>query len=210
MSVVLLLLRETRKQVPLGAPFGVRWRGSARIAVAGVSHQLSVAARIDHKGRRREQLLLDGVRVDRTVLLRLTCAETECPQARAVRAQWDAFHRRTPRPRAQPLQARPLIEEHALVVGHQQCTARPARFPCFTHCPNRAHPALLIDKTGYDLFEHGVCVGGGLVKSGDGAHPRLPTLEAAKAFVLARQLEAMATLDRAPAAPARCSRRPPR
>ena len=182
--------------MPIGAPFGVRWRGVAAVTVAGAAHQVSVAARIDHKGRRREQCLLDGVRVERSVLLRLTCAEIECPQAKFVRAQWDAFHRRAPRAKAQPLQARPLIEEHALVVGHHQCTARPARFTCFTHCPNRAHPALLIEKTGYDLFEQGVYVGGGLVKSRDGAHPRLPTLEAAKAFVLARQLEAMAALGR--------------
>jgi len=34
------------------------------------------------------------------------------------------------------------------------------------------------------------------VRRGDSAHPRLPTLEAAKAFVLARQLEAMAMLGR--------------
>ncbi|HEU5295513.1 MAG TPA: hypothetical protein VFU71_12060 [Burkholderiaceae bacterium] len=196
MSVVLQLIREARHQVPIGAPFGVRWRGSAQVALAGMSHQVMVTARIDHKGRRREQLLLDGVRVDRSVLLRLTCTETECPQARFVRAQWDAFHRRTPRHRTSPLQARPLIEEFALVVGAQQCTARPARFTCFTHCPNRAHPALLIEKTGYDLFEDGVYVGGGLLKSRDGARPRLPTLEAAKAFVLARQLEAMAMLGR--------------
>ena len=200
MSAVLQLVREARQQVPLGAPFGVRWRGVVDVAVAATTHQVIVAARIDHKGRRREQFLLDGVRVDKSVLLRLTCAETECPQVTFVRAQWDAFHRRTRRQKTQLLQVRPLIDEHPLVVGNQQCTARPARFTCFTHCPNRAHPALLIEKTGYDLFEHGVYVGGGLVKSGDGARPRLPTLEAAKAFVLLRQLEARATLDRIRAA----------
>jgi len=196
LSVVLQLIREARRQVPLGAAIGVRWRGSAQLAVAGVSHEVIAVARIDHKGRRREQFLLDGVRVDRCVLLRLTCTETECPQARLVRAQWDAFHRRSPRQRPQPMQARPLMEESPLVVGAHHCTARPARFTCFTHCPNRAHPALLIEKTGYDLFEDGVYVGGGLLKSDDGARPRLPTLEAAKAFVLARQLEAMAALGR--------------
>lgn len=196
MSVVLQLIREAKQKVPLGAAFGVRWRGVAQVVLPGVSHQVSVAARIDHKRRRREQFTLDGVRVDRSVLLRLTCAETECPQAKAVRAQWDAFRRRPPRPRLPPPQARPLIEEFALLVGGHQCSARPARFTCFTHCPNRAHPALLIEKTGYDLFEDGVYVGGGLQQCGDGARPRLPSLEAAQAFVLARQLEAQATLSR--------------
>ena len=182
--------------MPIGAAFGVRWRGSARVVVAGVVHEACVAARIDHKKRRREQFWLDGVRVDRSVLLRLTCAEAECPHAKGVRAQWDAFHRRAPGPKTQPMQARPLIEEVALRVGHQECLARPARFNCFTQCPNRAHPALLIEKTGFDLFEQGVCVGGGLVRSADGVRPRLPTLDAAKAFVLARHLEAMVTLSR--------------
>jgi hypothetical protein len=196
LSAVLQLLREARQKVPIGAAFGVRWHGSARVVVAGAAHEARVAARIDHKKRRREQFWLDGVRVDRSVLLRLTCAEAECPQAKGVRAQWEAFHRRAPRARPQPLQARPLIEEVALRVGHQECLARPARFNCFTHCPNRAHPALLIEKTGYDLFEQGVCVGGGLMRSADGVRPRLPTLEAATAFVLARHLEAMATVRR--------------
>jgi len=195
-STVLQLIREARQAVPPGAPFGTRWHGESQVKAGDVSHRVSVTARIDHKRRRREQYLLDGTRVDRSVLLRLTCAETECPQATLVRAQWNAFHRRVPRQKAQPLLVRPLMEELPLTVGGQRCTARPARFNCFTHCPNRAHPALTIEKTGYDLFEHGVCVGGGLVRRGDSAHPRLPTLEAAKAFVLARQLEAMAMLGR--------------
>ena len=203
MSAVLQLIREARRAVPIGAPFGTRWRGESQVKVRDTSHRVTVMARIDHKRRRREQYLLDGTRVDRSVLLRLTCAETECPQAKLVRAQWNAFHRRAPRRQPQPLRARPLIEELSLVVGGQQCAARPARFNCFTHCPNRAHPALMIEKTGYDLFEHGVCVGGGLIRHGDTVHPRLPTLDAAKAFVLARQLEARATLDRLRAGGAR-------
>jgi hypothetical protein len=60
----------------------------------------------------------------------------------------------------------------------------------------------MIEKTGYDLFEHGVCVGGGLMRSGDSARPRLPTLAAAHAFVLARHLEALAMLGRVRAGPA--------
>ena len=209
MSVVLQLMRDARQRVPLGAPLGVRWRGIAQVTIGAVVHQVSVTARIDHKRRRREQLLLDGIRVERAVLLRLTCPETECPHAKSVRAQWDAFHRRTPRARPQPWQAQPLIEELPLSIGHQHCTARPARFSCFTHCPNRAHPALVIQKTGYDLFEHGVCVGGGLVRSGDSARPRLPTLEAARAFVLARYLEALAMLSRMRAGPASDERAAP-
>jgi hypothetical protein len=192
---VLQLLREIQQKVPVGAVFGTRHQVSARADIPGASHQLVVAARIDHKGRRREQFLCDGVRVDKAVLLRLTCPETECPQAQAVRLQWDRFHRRVPPKQSpQPAQARPLIEEHRLVVGAMHCTARPARFRCYTRCPNRAHPSLVIDKTGFDLFEHGVCIAGGLADFDGLARPRLPTLKAAQAFVLARQLEAVAML----------------
>lgn len=195
---VLQLIAEVRRKVPVGAVFGTRWKASAQVELPGAWHEVTVAARIDPKGRRREQFLCDGVRVDKPVLLRLTCPETECPHAQAVRQQWDRFHRRNPaKPAVQPLSVQPLIEEHALAVGPQHCIARPARFRCYTRCPNRAHPALVIDKLGYDLFEQGTCVGGGLVESDGVRRPRLPTLQAAEAFVLARHLEALAAVGAA-------------
>ena len=193
---ILQLIREIRQRVPIGAVFGTRWRLTARVDVTGATHQLTVAARIDHKGRRREQFLCDGVRVEKPMLLRLTCPETECPHARAVRQQWDQFHRRAPaRHAVLPPQARPLIEEHELVVNDQRYTARPARFSCYTPCPNRAHPSMVIEKTGYDLFAHDTCVGGGLVDRDGVARPRLPTLQAAEAFVRSGHVQALAVLE---------------
>lgn len=195
---VLQLIREIRQKVPVDAAFGTRWQLTARVDVTGASHQLTVAARIDHKGRRREQFLCDGVRVEKPMLLRLTCAETECPHARAVRQQWDQYHRRAPARRAVQLQPLPLplIEEYELVVNDQPYTARPARFSCYTPCPNRAHPSMVIEKTGYDLFAHDTCVAGGLVDCDGVKRPRLPTLQAAEAFVRSGHQQALMLLTR--------------
>ena len=88
------LVEEVRRQVPLEAPFGTRWKGTSVITTPESAHHVAAAARIDAQGRRREQFWCDGLRVDLAVLLRLTCTERECPHAKQVRAQWIAFHRR--------------------------------------------------------------------------------------------------------------------
>ena len=193
---VLQLLREIRQRVPIGAALGTRWRVTARIEVANASHELTLVARIDHKGRRREQFLCDGVRVEKPVLLRLTCPETECPHARAVRLQWDQYHQRVPAKSAPQPQTRPLIEESEFVVHGQPYTARPARFSCHTPCPNRAHPSMVIEKTGYDVFALDTCVGGGLADNDGVKRPRLPSVQAAEAFVRSGHLLALLLINR--------------
>jgi hypothetical protein len=195
---VLQLLDEVQNQVPEGAPFGTRGKATSALALPDGVHRVAVAARIDPQGRRREQFWCDDVRVEKAVLLRLTCPERECPHAVQVRAQWTAFHGRD---RASALPGspltRPLMVEAAVTVGRQRFTARPARFPCFTPCPNRAHPPLTIEKLGFDLFGDGICLGGGVTESQGVRRPRIPTLRAAEAYVLARQLETMATVGAA-------------
>jgi hypothetical protein len=195
---VLDLDEEAHRRVPATAPFGTRWKGTSQVTTPHGAHTVAVAARIDARGHRREQFWCDEVRVERGVLLRLTCKETECPHAIEVRAQWLAFHRRAPAraPRAS-MSPQPLTADIPVTVGRHHIVARPARFPCFTHCPNDAHPPLNIDKSGFDLFEEGVCVGGGVTVLGGVLRPRLPTVRAAEAFVLARHLEALATLGKA-------------
>lgn len=192
------LLDELRRQVPLGASFGTRWKGVSEVRTAQGAHQVAMAARIDAKGQRREQFWCDGVRVELPVLLRLTCPEGECPQARQVRAQWVRFHRpgaAADRPR--PPSPQPLAAEVAVTVGQQCFTARAARFPCFTPCPHRAHPPLTIDKTGFDLFDDSICLGGGVTESRGVRRPRIPSVRAAEAYVLARYLETLAALGQA-------------
>jgi hypothetical protein len=194
--VVLALIDEVERKVPPGAPFGTRWKAVAQVDGPEGPMRVEVAARIDDKGRRREQYFCEGVRLDRHVLLRLTCPERECPQACAVRAQWAEFRQgaRTGARAQSPARPVPLVEEVAVVVGHHRCTARSARFQCYTPCPHGAHAPMMMDKTGYDLFEDGTCLGGGVVEVGGVRRPRLPNVRAAEAFVLARHLEAIAAL----------------
>jgi hypothetical protein len=195
---LLQLIEEADDRVPASAPPGTRWRATSEVATPLGQHTVAVAADIDIDGHRREQFWCDDVPVERHVLLRLTCKEAECPQVIAVRAQWLACHGPTPVdtqvPRPCP---RPLMKEVAVVVGHQHFVARPGRFPCFTPCPHGAHPPLRIDKSGFDLFEDGACLGGGVAKVGGVLQPRIPTVRAAEAFVLGRHLEALAALAKA-------------
>lgn len=192
------LIDEVQRRVPAAAPFGTRWKAQVTVNLPHGDHTVSVAARIDPNGRRREQFSCDGVRVERQVLLRLTCPETECPHAMQVRAQWQTFHRvgAAPTRRERP-SPQPLMQELSVVDGQSRFVARPARFPCFTPCPHQAHLSLMIDKTGFDLFDEGACLGGGVAQANGLMRPRLPTLRAAEAYVLARRLESQAVLGAA-------------
>lgn len=195
------LIAQVELHVPENAPFGARHRAQGQVATCGATHTVAVAARIDREGRRHEQYFCDGTRVPRPVLLRLTCAESECPQARAVRDQWRAFHGRadsvrSPRRAAHP-EAPSRLEEVELVVAGHRCIARSARFRSFSQCPNRAHPPMWFEKTGFDLFEDTTCVGGGVVTSDGTCTPRLPSIAAAEAYLFARHIEARAVLDAA-------------
>jgi hypothetical protein len=192
---LLQLIDHVHRSVPAAAPPGARAKAATTLCTAHGDYIVTVAVRIDAQGRRREQLWCDGVRLERPALLRLTCPETECPQAIQVRAQWLAHRQGGPaKSRSDDPCARPLMAEVPVAVASQHLVARPARFPCFTPCPHGAHPPLTIDKSGFDLFEHGACLGGGVATVDGVRRPRLPTLSAAEAFVLARHLEALATI----------------
>lgn len=198
MTTVTDLLDEMDRQVPQTAAVGTCWQGQARVRVGPASHQLVVAARIDARGRRRAQYAVDGTRVERAVLLKLTCPEAACPQNQAVRAHWATFRGQVPgRPAARRLQAEPLMQEVPVVVGRHHCVARPQRFACLTPCPHHAHPPMVVDRTGFDLFEQGQYLGGGLTEHGGVCRPRLPSLAAAEAYVLARHLEALVAVETA-------------
>jgi hypothetical protein len=192
------LVDEIRRQVPVGAPVGTRCKASSLVTTPLGAHSVAAAARIDAQGRRREQFWCDGARVELPVLLRLTCSEGECPHAVQVRAQWLAHQQRGPaRTAFETPHPRPLIAEVDVTVGQHRFIARPARFPCFTPCPNGAHPPMTIDKTGFDLFDESTCLGGGSVETHGVRQPRIPTLRAAEAFVLARHLETLAAVTAA-------------
>jgi hypothetical protein len=192
------MLDEVRSRVPQGAPFGTRWKATSVITMPQGVHHVAAAARIDAKGRRREQFWCDDVRVEQGVLLRLTCTEGECPHATQVRAQWAAFHRRDEAvAKSGPVLPRHLMAEVVVTFGRQRFTARPARFPCFTPCPNGAHPPITIEKSGFDLFDDSGCLGGGVTECLGVRRPRIPTVRAAEAYVLARHLESLAAVGAA-------------
>jgi hypothetical protein len=196
------LIAEVERRVPEGAPIGTRHRASSRITTSRGCHEVAVDVRIDRKGRRREQYFCDGARVPGHVLLRLTCAEAECAHARMVRSQWDAFQGRPAAAPGRPAgrqPAEPLMREVPLSVAGHDCVARPATFRCFTRCPNHAHPPMWVEKSGYDLFENGTCLGGGIVHSAGTDRPRISNIMEAEAYLLARHLEAWAAVDAAAA-----------
>ena len=62
-------------------------------------------------------------------------------------------------------------------------------------CPHQAHPPTIIEKTGFDLFDEGACLGGGVAHANGLMRPRIPTLRAAEACALARRLESQAVLS---------------
>ncbi len=192
------LLDEVRHHVPLDASVGTRWKVKSVVTTLEGTHHIAAAARIDVRGGRREQFWCDDLRVELGVLLRLTCAERECPHVRQVGAQWAAFHRRDgAATRPGPPLPRPLVAEVAVTVGRQRFTARPARFPCFTPCPNAAHPPVTIEKSGFDLFDDSSCLDGGVTESNGVRCPRFPTVGAAEAYLLARHLETLAVVGAA-------------
>jgi hypothetical protein len=197
-------LDELAARVAEGAPVGTRHRIETTLGRGADARRIAAEALVDRRGQRRERFWCDGVRLQRHELLRLTCPETACPQAQALRAQWQDFlcrraGRAPPAARAVAAPtAQPLMQEQPLDVAGHACTARPALFRCYTPCPQGAHPPLWLDQPGWDLFEGGVCIGGGLVEvghlAGDPARPllrpRFPSLDAAREWLEARSREA--------------------
>lgn len=193
------LIAQAEDAVPADAVPGTRHRAQGAVTTDRGRFVVEVVVRVDRLGRRREQHFCDGTRLSRPALLRLTCAESACPQAQAVQAQWAAFHRRTAAPGPAPSrpaapQPQPLLTDIDVEAAGHRCIARPARFSCYTACPNDAHPPMRLEHTGFDLFEDGRCIGGGLAGPASRRRPRLPTLAAVEAYLLARRLEALAQL----------------
>lgn len=159
------------------------------VAVMHVNgNRLEVLGRVELNGKVRFGYSYCGTRMERQTLLKLVCPETACPCRTRIEAQW-ATHRGIilPSPRrseASPF-APPLLEEVELRVNGRCCQARSAQFRCLTPCPHSTHSAIHMTKTGWDLFEAGRYVAGGLIENPETKTlaPLLPTLEAAKAWL---------------------------
>ena len=158
------------------------------VAVMHVNgNRLEVLGRIGPSGGIRLGYSYCGVRMERKTLLTLVCPEQSCPCRVASLAKWRQHQAiaipTAPPPRFQPV-ARPLFEEVEIRANGRSCQARPASFRCLTPCPHSVHAAIPMQKTGWDLFEAGRCIAGGVLKNPETglSAPLLPTLEAAQSW----------------------------
>lgn len=181
------LEHEAAATLPTGAARGTEALASAWAEGALVEVRCRVAA----DGARRFAYRFGGVRLERAVLQHLLCPEAACAQARAVRERWAAFRGEAPpapvHP-AQPLRVADLVQAVRVHAAGRVVEARPARFECLTPCPTGAHPPQPLQKTGWDIFEGGRCLAGGLqrdTRSG-GQRPRFEQVAEVAAWLRQR------------------------
>jgi hypothetical protein len=149
--------------------------------------RLEVLGRIGAGGAIRLGYSYCGVRMERKTLLTLVCPEQSCPCRVASLAKWRQHQGivipAAPSPRFQPM-ARPLFEEVEIRANGRSCQARPASFQCLTPCPHAAHAAIPMQKAGWDLFEAGRYIAGGVLRDPETglSAPLLPTLDIAQTW----------------------------
>jgi hypothetical protein len=192
------LIQRIEAAVPPGAVPGTRHCVEGTVDTGAQAHVVSIAMRIDPAGRRRETWLCDGIRVEPSLLKRLTCAQHDCPQAGHARRDWQNFQRRR---LGLPVSLEPVGGRRAfnrdrrvdwqmvsLEGGALKLQARTSLFPGYLACPNQAHPPARRDLPGYDVFEGSeFVVGGGRQVLRDGRveemGPRLRSLEQVQALL---------------------------
>lgn len=150
--------------------------------------RVEVFARLSHSGAVRLGYSYCGVRMERKPLLMLLCPETACPCHTAIHEKWrDHQGETSPARSAAPNEwtVRPLFEEVVLSAGSRSCVARPASFKCLTPCPLGAHSPRPMEKAGWDLFEGGTYIAGGVMPNAlnEALVPMLPTIDAARAWL---------------------------
>jgi hypothetical protein len=183
-------------RLPMDAPIGA----SVNAAATAGGHRIEVVLRVDRHGNRVYTYMCDGARMARLTLAMLLCPETACPRGQQVKSRWREFTGQpSPRTRHQPqtLQVRPLIEEVVVESAGHRCTARPASFECLTPCPVGAHGPELMRKAGWDLFEDGVWIAGGLQKEPRSgyAEPTFATPADAAGWLSDQQVKAYGVLE---------------
>jgi hypothetical protein len=186
-----------RGRLPLDARVGARVRAAEVLD----GHEVEVIYRIDRKGQRVINHFCDGARMSRATLSMLLCPEAACPEAKAVRQHWHSFIGKPERhlpARVMPLRPAALMVEIPIDGAGHHCVARPASFECLTPCPMGAHTPQVLHKTGWDLFEDGVWVAGGLcVDNHEGAsRPRFQSPADAQQWLASHQARTLALFDR--------------
>lgn len=181
------LEHEAAAMLPAGAARGTEARASAWAEGALVEVRCRVAA----DGGCRHAYRFGGVRLERATLQHLLCPESACDQARAVRERWAAFRGETPppaRPGAAALRRADLLQAVRVHAAGRVVEARPARFECLTPCPTGAHAPRRLPKAGWDVFEGGRCLAGGLQRDSrsGGQRPRFEQVAEVAAWLRQR------------------------
>jgi hypothetical protein len=151
-------------------------------AVAALNGSLvEVFARRTHRGTVAFGYGYCGVRLERRALLLLICPETACPKAEVARELWrQRLGQKPPQPTraaSRRLEVASLFVEVPVEAGNRACVARPASFVCLTPCPVGAHAPAPLKKAGWDLFEGGRFIAGGL-NNDVPARPVFPSITA--------------------------------
>ena len=173
-------------------------RGGRRLTVTCLhdGNLVEVMARRRKDGGTVLAYSYEGARLERATLLALICPHHGCEESRSTKQRWKA---RT-RPVAHPMERRPprlgpnlqvneparLAEEWTFLARDSVYIARPASFAVPVVCPAGAHKPYGSKLSGWDVFESGRNIAGGLVADPLlGATPVFPTL-CAVAHELAR------------------------
>lgn len=178
------LEQEAAAQLPAAAPMG------AMVAVRGQheGREIEVRFRVNRRGDRVYGYSYGGARMARSTLLLLTCPEAACQASREARQRWLEFIGEGERPRravVSSLAPVPLIDEVPIRIRERSFVARPASFESVTTCPRGAHEARAMRRQGWDLFEGGRCIAGGVVmdERAQGLVPKFPRLADAAAWL---------------------------
>jgi hypothetical protein len=192
---------ELEARVRAALPPDARAGANVRAAEMLGTHEVEVIRRVARNGLPVTDYYCDGARMERGTLLRLLCPESACPLARAVQQRWRSFRglpeRVSPR-RAVPLRPAALMTEIPVEGAGHRCVARPASFECLTPCPMGAHEPQPMHKSGWDLFEDGIWLAGGLcIENGTGtARPRFESPAQAQQWLAAQEVNSLVLLAR--------------
>jgi hypothetical protein len=192
---------ELEARVRAVLPPDARTGASVRAAEVLGTHEVEVIQRVDRNGLHVTDYYCDGARMERGTLLRLLCHENACPLAKSVQQRWRSFRglpeRASPR-RVVPLRPAALMVEIPVEAAGHRCIARPGIFECLTPCPMGAHDPQPMHKSGWDLFEDGIWLAGGLcIENRTGtARPRFESPAQAQQWLAAQETNSQTLLAR--------------
>lgn len=167
--------------------------GSASLSVNGKDVQVRV--RRLRSGKVIYGYSYDGVRMERSSLLQLLSTDNDCPQCKQTQSHWRSLHgepiKVTEHKKKVSYSFKPLFEEVALAGQGRKYIARPAVLSCLTPCPANVHPATVLQKRGWDVFDEAGFVAGGQVtdpKTGLG-QPLFPSIATVRTWINSQSIE---------------------